>query len=73
LLLLLLLHQPVQYLRNLIMPAFSPEAIERLTPRMVAVVSRYLDAWASTGRPVLAAQELKALTFDFIYAVSLSR
>jgi cytochrome P450 len=59
-----------QYLRNLIMPAFSPEAIERLTPRMVDVVSRYLEAWADAAGPVLAEQQLKALTFDFIYAVS---
>jgi cytochrome P450 len=59
----------MQYLRNLIMPAFSPEAIERLTPRMVNVVSQYLEAWADADGPVLAEQELKALTFDFIYAV----
>ncbi|WIA10314.1 hypothetical protein OEZ85_010506 [Tetradesmus obliquus] len=71
---LLMVQEPRhKYLRNLIMPAFSPEAIERLTPRMVAVVSRYLDAWAAAGTPVLAAQELKALTFDFIYAVILGR
>jgi cytochrome P450 len=35
-----------KYLRNLIMPAFTNEAIERLVPRMEAVLARYLDSWA---------------------------
>lgn len=34
------------YLRKLIMPAFTNEAIERLVPRMEAVLTKYIDAWA---------------------------
>jgi hypothetical protein len=37
------------YLRRLIMPAFSNEAIERMAPRMTAVLGRYLDAWAGAA------------------------
>lgn len=35
-----------KYLRNLIMPAFTSEAIEKLVPRMETVLKRYLDKWA---------------------------
>ena len=34
------------YLRKLIMTAFTGEAIEKLVPRMEAVLSKYLDKWA---------------------------
>lgn len=34
------------YLRRLIMPAFSPEAITLLVPRMEAVLDKYLNRWA---------------------------
>jgi hypothetical protein len=34
------------YLRKLIMPAFTNEAIEKLVPRMEDVLSKYLNKWA---------------------------
>lgn len=68
---LLMLPEPQhKYLRNLIMPAFTNEAIERLVPRMEAVLQRYLDAWADAGAPVKAHNELRHMTFEFIVAVS---
>jgi hypothetical protein len=67
---LLMLPEPQhKYLRNLIMPAFTNEAIERLVPRMEAVLARYLDTWASAGAPVKAHNELRHMTFEFIVAV----
>jgi cytochrome P450 len=67
---LLMLPEPQhKYLRNLIMPAFTNEAIERLVPRMEAVLARYLDNWASAGAPVKAHNELRHMTFEFIVAV----
>uniref|UniRef100_A0A383WDQ0 Cytochrome P450 n=1 Tax=Tetradesmus obliquus TaxID=3088 RepID=A0A383WDQ0_TETOB len=71
---LLMLPEPQhKYLRNLIMPAFTNEAIERLVPRMEAVLQRYLDAWADAGAPVKAHNELRHMTFEFIVAVVLGR
>ncbi|KAF8059378.1 HISN7 [Scenedesmus sp. PABB004] len=62
------------YLRGLIMPAFSPAAIEALLPRMTEVLGRYLAAWAAAGgagRAVGAADGFKEMTFVFIIAVIL--
>lgn len=58
------------YMRALVAPAFSQAAVEALTPRMVSVISGYLESWADSAGPVLAEPQLKAMTFDFICAVS---
>lgn len=69
---LLTVQQPRHsYLRNLVMPAFTPQAVEALTPRLVAVVTAYLEKWAESDGPVLAGQEMQSLAFDFICAVRL--
>eukprot|EP00775_Hariotina_reticulata_P004005 gene4005-4256_t len=57
-----------RYLRNLVMPAFTNEAIEKLTVRMERVIGRYLDKWASSAQPVVATEEMQRMTFDFIIA-----
>jgi cytochrome P450 len=36
-----------KYLRGLIMPAFTPDSIASLAPRMVAVLGRYLERWGN--------------------------
>jgi hypothetical protein len=43
------------YLRKLVMPAFTNEAIEKLIPRMEAVLRKHLDSWAG-GRALGAAR-----------------
>ncbi|KAF6258855.1 cytochrome P450 [Scenedesmus sp. NREL 46B-D3] len=62
-----------KYLRNLIMPAFTNEAIERLVPRMEAVLDRHLGRWAGAAGPVKVHDELRHMTFEFIMAVVLGR
>eukprot|EP00879_Flechtneria_rotunda_P003830 GHRR01004070.1.p1 GENE.GHRR01004070.1~~GHRR01004070.1.p1 ORF type:complete len:300 (+),score=122.02 GHRR01004070.1:648-1547(+) len=62
-----------KYLRNLIMPAFSNEAIDKLVPRMEKVLQKYLDKWADAGAPVKAHEQLRMMTFEFIIAVVLGR
>lgn len=62
-----------KYLRNLIMPAFTNEAIEKLIPRMEAVLQSHLDRWAGAGAPVKAHEQLRKMTFEFIIAVVLGR
>ncbi|KAF8055110.1 CYP716B1 [Scenedesmus sp. PABB004] len=57
-----------KYLRALIMPAFAPEAIEAQVPRMERVLRTYLDKWAGAPR-VLAHEELRRMTFEFIVAI----
>jgi cytochrome P450 len=60
-----------KYLRTLIMPAYTPDSIAALVPRMEAVVAKYLTKWAAvSGGEVKAAEELKLFTFEFIVAVS---
>jgi cytochrome P450 len=60
-----------KYLRTLITPAYTPENIAALVPRMEAVVAKYLARWAGLqGGQVKAAEELKLFTFEFIVAVS---
>lgn len=58
-----------RYLRNLVMPAFTNEAIEKLTERMERVIGSYLDKWAGSAQPVVATEEMQRMTFDFIIAV----
>lgn len=58
------------YLRNLLMPAFTPEAISRSLPQLELVVSQWLERWEAAGEPVRAWDSFKALTFDFIMRVS---
>eukprot|EP00878_Enallax_costatus_P002591 GHUV01002773.1.p1 GENE.GHUV01002773.1~~GHUV01002773.1.p1 ORF type:complete len:523 (+),score=179.47 GHUV01002773.1:316-1884(+) len=61
-----------KYLRNLIMPAFTAEAIEKLVPRMETVLHRFLNNWADVGQ-VKAHDELRKMTFTFIMAVVMGR
>ncbi|KAI8464385.1 MAG: cytochrome P450 [Monoraphidium minutum] len=60
------------YLRKLIMPAFTSEAIESTMPRMAAVLARYLESWADGG-VVKAHEQLRRMTFDFIITVVMGR
>jgi hypothetical protein len=59
-----------KYLRTLITPAYTPDAIAGLVPRMEAVVAKYLKRWAdyddAKGGRVMVYEELKL----FIMAVS---
>jgi cytochrome P450 len=67
---LVVVQEPVhKYLRNMIMPAFTAEAIAALTPRMVSVIDKYLNRWADASEDVLAHEELRLLTFEFIIKV----
>jgi cytochrome P450 len=60
-----------KYLRTLITPAYTPEAIAGLVPRMEAVVTKYSARWAGLqGGQVKAAEKLKLFTFELIVAVS---
>eukprot|EP00878_Enallax_costatus_P023780 GHUV01025326.1.p1 GENE.GHUV01025326.1~~GHUV01025326.1.p1 ORF type:complete len:246 (+),score=49.13 GHUV01025326.1:61-798(+) len=68
---LLAVQQPRHtFMRTLIAPAFTQTAVEALIPRMVSVISAYLETWAQSGQPVLAEPQLRSLTFDLICAVS---
>ncbi|KAF6255323.1 cytochrome P450 [Scenedesmus sp. NREL 46B-D3] len=61
-----------KYLRTLITPAYTPESIAGLVPRMEAVVAKHLGRWAGVqGGEVKAHEELKLFTFEFIVAVVL--
>lgn len=61
------------YLRRLIMPAFSGEAIDKLLPRMDSVLGKYLASWAGSPAPIKAHDQLRAMTFEFIIAVVMGR
>jgi hypothetical protein len=58
------------FIRELMMPAFTPEAISRSLPQLELVVSESLGRWEAAGEPVRAVDSFKALTFDFIMRVS---
>eukprot|EP00878_Enallax_costatus_P032359 GHUV01035559.1.p1 GENE.GHUV01035559.1~~GHUV01035559.1.p1 ORF type:complete len:428 (+),score=123.78 GHUV01035559.1:560-1843(+) len=71
---LLAVQQPRHtFMRTLIAPAFTQTAVEALIPRMVSVISAYLETWAQSGQPVLAEPQLRSLTFDLICAVTFGR
>jgi hypothetical protein len=57
------------FLRNLMQPAFTPEAVGRYLPRVEVVVGRWLSSWAAAGDSVPGHQQFSAMTFDFILQV----
>jgi hypothetical protein len=57
------------FLRNLMQPAFTPEAVGRYLPRVEVVVGRWLSSWADAGGSVPGHQQFSAMTFDFILQV----
>ncbi|KIY92992.1 Cytochrome P450 26C1 [Monoraphidium neglectum] len=61
------------YLRKLVMPAFTNEAIEKLIPRMEAVLRKHLDSWADASGTIKAHDMLRKMTFEFIIAVVMGR
>lgn len=60
------------YLRTLVQPAFSADAIKAYLPAIEALVARHLSDWEAAGSSgVKAYPSLKMLTFDFILQVRL--
>lgn len=60
-----------KYLRGLLAPAFSPEAVSRYTPQIAQLVTRHLADWAAAGpQGVRGMEAIKLLTFEFIVEVS---
>ncbi len=58
-----------RYLRRLMQPAFTNEAIEGFVPTVIApIVLRYLERWADAGTAPVYPQ-LKLLTFEVILQV----
>jgi cytochrome P450 len=61
-----------KYLRALLAPAFSPEAVAGYVPQVVSLVEHHLAAWAAAGgEGVKGLDALKLLTFSFIVQVRL--
>lgn len=58
------------YLRSLMQPAFTPEAVAGNLPRLEAVISTWMARWAAQGGTVKGYDGLKSMTFDFILQVS---
>jgi cytochrome P450 len=59
-----------KYLRQLLGPAFSPEATARYLPEITALMQRHLQEWADAGEAgVKGLDSLKLLTFEFIVQV----
>jgi len=59
-----------KYLRGLLAPAFSPEAVSRYTPQIAQLVTRHLADWAAAGpQGVRGMDAIKLLTFEFIVEV----
>eukprot|EP00878_Enallax_costatus_P041537 GHUV01048343.1.p1 GENE.GHUV01048343.1~~GHUV01048343.1.p1 ORF type:complete len:522 (+),score=119.33 GHUV01048343.1:83-1648(+) len=58
-----------RYLRTLMQPAFTNEAVGKMVPLLVSVMKGYLDRWSDAGGVVLAHSELKDMTYDVIVKV----
>lgn len=61
-----------RFLRGLMQPAFTAEAIATTLPLVTEVVDTYLSNWEASSGPVVGAAEVKAMTFDIIIQVSMS-
>lgn len=58
------------YLRTLLAPAFSADAISSYLPDIQVLVGRHLASWEDAGQAGIKAHKaLKLLTFDFIMQV----
>lgn len=59
-----------KYLRGLLTPAFTPEAVAGYLPQIVDLMQRHLQEWADAGEAgVKGADAFKLLTFEFICQV----
>lgn len=59
-----------KYLRGLLAPAFSPEAVGSYVPAIVSLMQRHVQEWAAAGdEGVKGLDSFKLLTFDFIVEV----
>lgn len=59
-----------RYLRGLLSPAFTPEAVAGYLPQIVDLMSRHLKEWADAGEEgVKGFDSFKLLTFEFIVQV----
>jgi len=62
------------YVRGLLSPAFSPEAIASYLPQIVQLMQRHLGEWVAAGDVgVKGLDSFKLLTFEFIVQVSSQR
>lgn len=60
-----------KYLRGLLYPAFSPEAVASYLPQIRELVQRHIDDWVAAGdKGVEGFPAFKLLTFEFIVGVS---
>lgn len=60
-----------RYLRGLLAPAFTPEAVASYLPQIVELMQRHLGEWADAGEEgVKGLDAFKLLTFEFIVGVS---
>lgn len=60
-----------KYLRGLLSPAFTPEAVANYLPQIVDLMQRHLQEWADAGDAgVKGLDSFKLLTFEFIVQVS---
>eukprot|EP00879_Flechtneria_rotunda_P028024 GHRR01030098.1.p1 GENE.GHRR01030098.1~~GHRR01030098.1.p1 ORF type:complete len:391 (+),score=127.16 GHRR01030098.1:664-1836(+) len=53
-----------QRLRQIMLPYFTTDAIQRLVPDIQATVQKHLARWAAADKPVSAYKGAKKLTFD---------
>lgn len=59
-----------RYLRGLLSPAFTPEAVAGYLPQIVDLMQRHLKEWADAGEEgVKGLDSFKLLTFEFIVQV----
>jgi cytochrome P450 len=59
-----------RYLRGLLTPAFTPEAVASYLPQIVELMQRHLQEWADAGEEgVKGSDSFKLLTFEFIVQV----
>lgn len=60
-----------KYVRGLLSPAFSPEAVASYLPQIVQLMQRHLGEWVAAGDVgVKGLDSFKLLTFEFIVQVS---
>lgn len=63
-----------RYLRGLLSPAFTPEAVASYLPQIVDLMQRHLREWADAGEEgVKGLDAFKLLTFEFIVQLTLGR
>lgn len=59
-----------KYLRQLLQPAFNPEAIVQYVPSIQSLVEKHLGFWEAAGESgVKAHQAFQSMTMDFIAQV----